>query len=787
MRGRKQVLVACAVVATGALSGCGDTPRDEALAVFQVSVAEAVPAFASYRFSVDGRNDIPARQLTPADPRAPFVFGYYMPGITGQVVVVARALTAGGCVVGQASATVTVVAGQASPPTHLVVAFVASSCDPAADGGLPADAGAADVESPDVRADVGGLEAPPDTQAAEDAPAADTLVSYDVQEGVAPDAPMREPDAPASDALVFLDVASPPTGINLAEGQACTQGSDCASKFCVDGVCCESACQGQCQACGEAGKPGKCVTVEGTPRSARPACSGQGACAGKCDGSKADACIYPGASVECGAPACTNDTATPRALCGGMGTCVTSTPIPCGGLGCDGSSCRGGCSVEKPCAAGEFCESARCFAARPNGGTCTGNAQCASGQCILGVCCDRACGGQCESCQEAGKVGTCSPRQQGIPCRAQRGPCDLAESCDGVGGTCPADVLAGPGTTCRGAVDVCDQAETCDGSGANCPSDQYRTGGTPCRPALADCDVGEVCSGTSSQCPPDGVHPATTPCRPAAGDCDLAETCSGTTKTCPSDGFRPATTVCRAAGGSCDLAENCTGSTGVCPADAFKTAGTTCLDASCTGNSFAAAKTCSGSTASCPPASPMTCGNYACTTAGCKTSCTAPTAPVDCVSTSYCSGSACVPKIVPPGACTSTAQCLTGACTTFYTDSDHDGFGVSPTAKFCGSSPPNNNWATVAGDCCDTDGNAFPGQTEYFPDPVACTPTGYDFNCSGGAGPDEPKYTSFGNCSNSQMGWWGTTVPLCGETRTWTGKRTGLHSCSNPSRKQPCR
>ena len=45
-----------------------------------------------------------------------------------------------------------------------------------------------------------------------------------------------------------------------ANGAACQVGSECASTFCADGVCCESACSGTCESCALAEK-GKCAAV----------------------------------------------------------------------------------------------------------------------------------------------------------------------------------------------------------------------------------------------------------------------------------------------------------------------------------------------------------------------------------------------------------------------------------------------------------------------------------------------------------------------------------------------
>src|SRR4051794_2508881 len=38
-------------------------------------------------------------------------------------------------------------------------------------------------------------------------------------------------------------------GSKHALGETCTSADECDSGFCVDGVCCNTACDGQCQAC----------------------------------------------------------------------------------------------------------------------------------------------------------------------------------------------------------------------------------------------------------------------------------------------------------------------------------------------------------------------------------------------------------------------------------------------------------------------------------------------------------------------------------------------------------
>ncbi len=57
-----------------------------------------------------------------------------------------------------------------------------------------------------------------------------------------------------------------------ANGAACTRAGECQSGFCVDGVCCSSACTGACNACNLAGSTGTCgVASAGAP--GRPSCA----------------------------------------------------------------------------------------------------------------------------------------------------------------------------------------------------------------------------------------------------------------------------------------------------------------------------------------------------------------------------------------------------------------------------------------------------------------------------------------------------------------------------------
>src|ERR1022692_2927165 len=44
-----------------------------------------------------------------------------------------------------------------------------------------------------------------------------------------------------------------------AIGEPCTDGATCASGFCADGVCCQTACDGACLTCAATGTVGTCI------------------------------------------------------------------------------------------------------------------------------------------------------------------------------------------------------------------------------------------------------------------------------------------------------------------------------------------------------------------------------------------------------------------------------------------------------------------------------------------------------------------------------------------------
>lgn len=153
----------------------------------------------------------------------------------------------------------------------------------------------------------------------------------------------------------------------LGLGDKCVDSGDCASAFCVDGVCCDTTCNGQCEACSSTGK---CQPVTGSPRGLRPLCDNPGTdvCAAKvCDGKTVSQCVLPNGS-RCAEAVCNVASFVGAATCDGKGTCVKPAAKDCGLFGCTDTGCRTSCAAASDCANGAICISGTCTAA--SGGAC---------------------------------------------------------------------------------------------------------------------------------------------------------------------------------------------------------------------------------------------------------------------------------------------------------------------------------------------------------------------------------------------------------------------------------
>lgn len=243
-------------------------------------------------------------------------------------------------------------------------------------------------------------------------------------------------DATASDAPVSTsqDAASDPGAEpSRTKGEACSESAECSTTFCVDGVCCATACEG-CMVCNSPDSVGTCSLVaqgddpHGACKSSAPSCSGT------CDGK--GACVYPPSGTPCGSPACDESSASLllEPSCDGQGAC-TRKSRSCGTYLCNPvvGECFSDCTPDSSqCVGDAYCKGGTCVARRPLGSPCTSSLQCASSHCVDDVCCDGPCDGVCESCKLAGKAGVCTP----IPADTDpEGDCTGVDACKGVCGS----------------------------------------------------------------------------------------------------------------------------------------------------------------------------------------------------------------------------------------------------------------------------------------------------------------------------------------------------------------
>ncbi|MBI2392003.1 MAG: hypothetical protein HYV09_20595 [Deltaproteobacteria bacterium] len=389
-----------------------------------------------------------------------------------------------------------------------------------------------------------------------------------------------------------------------AEGDAlhwkvsrCTTSSDCTGGFCAGGVCCSTACTGACQTC--ASSVGTCTIV---PKGGQPS---DGSCKRLCDG------------VAAGCPSAT-------------------------------------CATDADCASGSYCDGAgACAPRKPLGGVCTEARQCASSICVDGFCCDRACLGQCEACDVAGKLGTCSgvagaPHGVRTACGGS-GVC--AGACDGTSPSCsyPAATTTCAPAACAGGNAV--PAATCDGTGscaapAPVKCAPYGCGGTACKTSCttnADCALTATCS--SGACV--GRRANGMACADASectsGYCADGVCCdAGCDDACRSCAIPGKLGTCSVADDGPDPRKKCGGA---CTFDACKSgacaprSATTACDSSCEGGKLTSGH-CSGTDATCVEKKTVDCaGGLACESAtACKTTCTTS---ADCL-VGTCTGGVCV-------------------------------------------------------------------------------------------------------------------------------------------------
>jgi len=218
-------------------------------------------------------------------------------------------------------------------------------------------------------------------------------------------------------------------------GQPC--GTGCASGFCVDTVCCATACSGVCVACSAAkkggGTNGTCGNVAaGTDPDSECApdavstCGNDGTCG-------AGACRKYVAGTVCAASSCAGVTQQNADTCDGSGTCVDNGTTSCLPLICGPTACLMTCTVDTDCSSSsQYCAAGTCTDKKMAGGPCASPNQCVSGLfCVDGTCCTSDCPA-CQVCNTSGN-GTCSNALQGVDDNSAPNTCNGNMTCNGSG------------------------------------------------------------------------------------------------------------------------------------------------------------------------------------------------------------------------------------------------------------------------------------------------------------------------------------------------------------------
>jgi len=309
------------------------------------------------------------------------------------------------------------------------------------------------------------------------------------------------------------------------DGAACEFNSECKKGNCVDGVCCDTACTGLCQACTSAltgQTSGACKPITtGTDPQSDCVDNGVASCGqnGSCNG--AGACQIYGSGTVCAAATCASATSrSNQDTCNGTGTCVENGTTNCSpGYACVAGACQTTCTSDTQCASTHYCETAtsQCVVDKPQGSACARDAACTgNADCVDGVCCDSACSGTCRSCLKnhtgLASNGLCGdvlddtdPSNECVTGALYPTSCTAPGLCNGQGACRPYAKLGvgcGP-DSCTGSTlskDECNGAGACKTSTTGCYPFKCNTANNVCRLACTvatqaqDCVEGSFCS-----------------------------------------------------------------------------------------------------------------------------------------------------------------------------------------------------------------------------------------------------------------------------------------------------
>ncbi|HVU51172.1 MAG TPA: hypothetical protein VHL80_10825 [Polyangia bacterium] len=538
------------------------------------------------------------------------------------------------------------------------------------------------------------------------------------------------------------------------KGANCTKGSECASGFCADGVCCNVACGGGCVSCALPDRKGTCWPIDRGVADPRGQCVDQGAAScgstGTCDGF--GSCEKYAAETVCLAASCTGTRRNTPGTCDGKGACRPQGVQNCSPFLCTAGACTQSCATDADCESGHACVGGTC-GKKNLGVTCAADSECLSGTCVEGVCCDDACAGACKSCALASTMGHCTPLAAGAV--DSKGVCsDLGATtcgtngrCDGSGGCQKYKV----GTVC--APESCEgnvytPPSTCGATGQCAPPDSlpcapYTCNGNTCFNACAtdnNCVAPNVCNGNSCGKKMRGAS-CSNPNECGSGFCAQGVCCdaacagactscalTGTLGTCtnvPNDAPDPADLCVDQGPASC-------GTNGRCQAGACQkyASGTSCAASTCPASTttFTPDSTCDGSGACVTPAA-SSCFPYQCGAAVCKASCTND---VDCAAPAVCTNGSCglkgLGKSCADGDECQSTFCAQGVCCDTACDGTCTSCVLSGSLGHCGNVADGN--ADARGRCldqgamsCGTDGACDGnGACRLYAAGTACAP-----------------------------------------------------------------
>ena len=539
-------------------------------------------------------------------------------------------------------------------------------------------------------------------------------------------APVDQSSAPATPVGV-VGGAAYAYGLLGSVGEPCGQASECGSGFCVDGVCCASACtppnSATCSACSVAfgaAVDGTCAIVNDANHD------------GVADCDPVSACTRSGAGFTCTCPPGFTDSNGNGTLCSDIDECASGTvtcPIGQTCVNTPGSytcSCpeNSTCNDGNACTQTDICQNGACVGTNPV--LCTPLDQChAPGTCnpASGVCSNpnQVDGSACSDANACTQNDVC---QAGVCTAGAPVACPAPDQCHEPGACDPGSGLCSNpsrpnGSACSADDDVCTQDDTCQagvctaGAPVICPlPDQCHDPGT-CHPGTGLCSNpskpnGSACNADNSACTQNdlcqaGVCTAGTPVAcPTPDQCHDLGLCSPATGLC-SNPSKPNGSACNADNSACTQSDVCQG--GVCTAgtEVACPAPDQCHDPGI----------CNPSTGVCsnpnkPNGSPCNDVNACTQTDSCQAGACVGASPAVCTALDQChNAGTCNPATgvcsnpnKPDGTtcndadvCTAPDTCTNGACSGPILDSDNDG---TPN---CSDGCPNDPNKTSPGLC----------------------------------------------------------------------------------------